>query len=320
MASQDPLLESSINKFLNQTRDAAEKYSDYMGRFHVKLYEEHYNQSNVILLDRCIFYGLCRYVGYIELLRQSEELLQRNWSFHKPGGYTILGRSSVALPNETRVVYGTIPVSRPLDQALPEFGAYHANVDLPAQVNAAIGIVQYMWSRTPRLGPHNDRTPQSLGPLTRLDLLERGAWSTQCGDFQYIFVNLAAASSKVSGVRYVSLLQYYPMFSGLIPHSHAAVEILTEGHKWVVIDPWFGLLFQDEGRLLSASEIAEMSASDRKRITVRHFLQGRPSPFDLERYEGSYPSYGYWGYFGTILMGPNETPLFRSPSRRVSST
>jgi len=321
MASQDPSLEREIGQWLKRTRDAPAGYSDYAGKLHVRLDDEHYNQPNLILLDRCLFYGLCWYTGYLELLRQSEERLQELWSFHKPGGYTVLGRSSLTLPNSTRVVHGTVPVSRPLDQTLPEFGPPHARVDLPAQVNTAIGIVEYMWSRAPRLGPHNDQTPQSLGPVAQLDLLESGAWSTQCGNFQNIFVNLAAASPQVSGVRYVSLLQYYPSFPDLIPHSHAVAEVLTKGHKWVLIDPWFGLLFEYKGRLLSASEITKMSPSDRQRITVRHVLDQRPSPFDLEHYQGSYPSYGYWGYFGTIIRGPNETPFFRvSPGPDVSSS
>lgn len=315
MPSQDPTLEDTVTNSL-EGAEAAYAYSDLLGRIRVTLDEEFYNHANVIVIDRCVFYGFCRYLGYIELLRQSAQLLESKWSFAKPGGYTVVGRSTIPLPTERRMVSSTSTVSRPFDQSLPDFAEYYSSQDPPGRTREAIAIARYMWSRTRHLGPHNDRTPQTLGPLQRLDLLESGQWSTQCGDFQQIFVNLAAASPRLSGVRSVSLFQYYPIFPDLIPHSHAAVEVQLEGKKWVLIDPWFGLLFRYEGRLLSAGEIAEMSPSERKRITVRHVVPKRPFPFDLEHYEGTVPSDGYWGYFGTIITGPNETLLFSAGADR----
>lgn len=147
------------------------------------------------------YFLFCRDAGFIELLRQSEKDLSDKWSFDKSGGYTIIARTSLALPNATAVIEGLSSVSQRLGRALPSFDRFYGRLDVPSDLREAIAIVRYMWSRHPKLGPHNDTSPKNLCPLARLDLLEQGQWAAQCGDIQYIFVNLAAVSKKVAGVR-----------------------------------------------------------------------------------------------------------------------
>ncbi len=295
-------------------------YSDLGGRLRLPLSEEFFNHANVLVVDKCIFYGLCWYVGYIELLRQSEDNLLKNFSFHKHGGYTVLGRTTVQVPREPRLVQKLSPVSNAITYALPDFASYRGGGETSSSINESAAIVRYIWSRKPRLGPHDDRAPQRLGPLRRLELLERGDWATQCGDIRNIFVNLAAAAPAIRGVRYVGLLQYHPLFPDLIPHSHAAAEVLGEDGSWVLIDPWFGLMFEHQGKLLGAGDILRMGASEREQITIKRLVPGRVSPFDADAFEGTIPQGGYWGHFGTLIYGPDESRLFRHGSAGQKGT
>ncbi len=314
--SQSTSLDQRIAQFRAGANGRA-RYSDLRGRLRLPLSEEFLNHANVVVVDKCIFYGLCWDVGYIELLRQSEDNLLKNFSFHKPGGYTVLGRTTLQVRREPRLVQSLSPVSNEIEQPLPDFSVYRGPGDAPGSIGEATAIVRYIWSRHPRLGPHDDRSPQRLGPLRRLDLLERGDWATQCGDIQYIFVNLAAAAPAIRGVRYVGLLQYHPLFPDLVPHSHAAAEVLAEDGAWVLVDPWFGLLFESQGKLLGAGDILRMTASERTHIDVRRLVPERVSPFDTDAFEGTIPQGGYWGYFGTMVHGPDESRLFRrGPAHR----
>ncbi len=311
--SQFAPLDQRISRFRAGAGGNGE-YSDLRGRLRLPLSEEFHNHANVVVVDKCIFYGLCWYVGYIELLRQSEDNLLKNFSFHKHGGYTVLGRTTVPVPHEPRLVKSLSPVSNALEYALPDFARYRGRGEPSSSINESAAIVRYIWSRKPRLGPHDDRTPLGLGPLRRLELLERGDWATQCGDIQHIFVNLAAAAPSIRGVRYVGLLQYHPVFPDLVPHSHAAAEVLTEDGSWVLIDPWFGLMFEHQGKLLGSGDILRMGASERERISVKRLVPDRVSPFDADAFEGTIPQGGYWGYFGTLTYGPDESRLFRHGS------
>lgn len=310
MRSQFSDLDRRIARFRTEA-EGAQRYSDPLGRLRLPLSERFLNQANVLVVDKCIFYGLCWYVGYIELLRQSEDKLLKKFSFHKPGGYTILGRTSLPVPREPRLVPISSPVSNKLEGGLPDFSSFRRPGEAAGSISEAAAIVRYIWSRSPRLGPHDDRSPRRLDPRRRLDLLERGDWTTQCGDIRDIFVNLAAATPAIGGVRSVGLLQYHPPFPDLVPHSHAVAEVLAEDGVWVLIDPWFGLIFEHRGRGLSARDVLRMSASERKRISVTRLVPGRVSPFDAGAFQGTLPRDGYWGYFGTVMRGPNESRLLR---------
>lgn len=311
--SQSAHLDERVARFRAEPEGRG-RYSDPLGRFNLPLSEQVLNQANVVVVDKCFFYGLCWYVGYIELLRQSEDKLLKNFSFRKAGGYTILGRTTLSVPRDPRLIASASPVSSEIEGQLPDFSSFRGPGEARGSISEAAAIVRYIWSRSPRLGPHGDRSPQRLDPLRRLDLLERGDWATQCGDIQHIFVNLAAAAPAVRGVRAIGLLQYHPLFPDLVPHSHATAEVLGEDGSWVLIDPWFGLMFEHRGKLVGAGDILRMSASERERITVMRLVPERVSPFDADAFEGTIPQGGYWGYFGAVMHGPDESRLFRPSS------
>lgn len=286
-------------------------FSDQYGKFNIQLVEKNYNQSNVLIIEKCIFWGQqCKTLGYIEFLRQSRTQLKKLWNLDKTDGYTIIARTNIKLPNLENIQINTNSYIQPIKKDMPDFNQYK-NFDnstlFTDDLSSAIAIAHYMWQRNPKLGPHNSREPFKLDPLTRLDLSAKDDWSIQCADFAYIFINIAAYSSRVQGVRSAKLFQYYPNFKDLIPHSHAGVEIFSiSKNGWVYFDPWFGLVFKRKDSFLSVSEIAAMTQQERRSIEVIHVFKNRPNPFKKISYSETIPTDGYWGYFGTVEVGMNE--------------
>ncbi len=83
--SQLAPLDQRIQQFRASGEDN-HRYSSSRGIARLALSDELLNHANVVVVDKCIFYGLCWYVGYIELLPLSEDKSLKKFSFHKLEG------------------------------------------------------------------------------------------------------------------------------------------------------------------------------------------------------------------------------------------
>lgn len=289
--------------------------ADALGEVVIRLDEEHYEQSTIILIERtgC---SSDENLYYIELLRQSAHILKEEYGFAKDDGRTILGRTNLDLPNCGSLVPIEYSCLRPLSRALPSFQGFEGAVSLPRALAEAVAISAYMWSRPVRHGPSNDLRDSDVCPLRRLDWIHAGKDAVQCGDMVYIFLNLAAFAKAVTGVRYIGAFRHRLPFPDLTPYSHALAEIhVAEWKRWILLDVWHGLLFRLDGQLLGASDVLEMEDPRRSMIEAVRLHAGRPDPFDPAMRKVGPPG-GFWQYFGTVLVGPDERKNALSESFR----
>ena len=291
-------IESAVKSAL-KNGDSIVGISDADGRFRVALIDECYDHCNLLVVERRFPFLGYRFVGYLELFRQSEDQLLKRYEFRKPGGYTVAARTSIELPRHPRRVTATACYSNPLSKAMPDFENFRPE-GLPDELSEAVGLARYMWSTKPRLGPAENRKPRKLCPMYRLDLLSKGEWATQCADFRDIFVNLARSSKRMKGVRYVGLYNYAPQFKALISQSHAVAEIFCAPlGKWVIFDPWFGTAFKVGERWLNVDDLMTMKPQTRSEVSALEFVISRKA------LKG--PTLSYLNYFGTATFGPTET-------------
>ena len=279
--------------------------ADANGEVVIRLEEEHYLQSTIILIEK---------IGgssednpyYIEFLRQSAHSLKGGFEYTKDDGYTILGRTNLDLPNSESLVPTDNSCLRPLSRALPSFPGFEGAASLPRAMAEAVAISAYIWSQPVRKGPSHNLKDSSACPLRMLDWIHAGKELAQCGDIINIFLNLAANSDAVTGVRYIGAFRHRPPFPDLTPYSHALAEIhVAEWKRWILIDVWCGLLFHSDGRLLGVSDVLEMEDFRRPMIEVVRLLSGLPDPFVKK---ALIPG-GYWQYFGKVLVGPDEREI-----------
>jgi len=248
-------------------------------------------------------------IGYIELLRQSAVHLERRYGFAKPGGYTIVARSTIGLPRTEEPLYADTSYVQPIETSLPSFAVEDVRPGTPRSVAESIGLMRFIWAKPLRLGPVNDRGPFQLSALKRLEMLEKGEWSAQCADMRYIFVDLAANSPGISRVRYVHLFQYHPFFPDLVPNSHGAAEVYAdEIEQWVLVDPWYGHLFELNGQYLSVEDIRRMPSDERRNIKVVDAVPDVDVPASSSALveSGIVLTEGYYTYFNTVQYGPDE--------------
>ncbi len=288
------------------TRDHDVGRTDSRGLMRVQLSENTWQQANVLVYLHCT--NVCDYVGHMEVLRQSAADLLRKFGFRKEDGYSIIGRTSFALPQSPKALTRTASYVRPLDRPMPDLSPYdHEALSRmwPEEIAEAARIMRYIWSRPVRLGPNNDGSVRKLDALTRLERLWEGSWSTQCGDLRDIFLDLAAASPRIPRVRYVGAYQYYPIWPDLIANSHAIAEIYAESiERWVAVDPLFGAFYTLDGQFLSVEEIVRLGAEGFEDVEALNVVEGRSSPIHRKVDESIALEHGYFGYFGTVEYGP----------------
>ena len=279
--------------------------ADALGEVVIRLDEEHYDQSNIIVIERI---GNSSEEGphFIEFLRQSSHILKEQYGFTKDDGRTILGRTNLDLPNSGSLVPTDYSCLRPLSRALPSFPGFEGAASLPRGLAEAIAISAYVWSRPVRYGPSNDLRDSDACALRRLDWIHAGKDAVQCGDMIHIFLNLAAYSDAVTGVRYIGAFHHRLPFPDLTHFSHALAEIyVAEWKRWVLLDVWYGLLFRSDGLLLGVGDVLGMEDSHRPMIETVRLHEDRLDPFDSAMSKAVPPG-GYWQYFGAVLVGPDE--------------
>lgn len=205
----------------------------------------------------------CSARGYVELIRQPAALLAQ-WGMDRPTGYTILGRTDLAVPSRGQ---SDVEPAVPVEPFPPELSSailpdeVRASLSgAPAEVIEAARLAAILYREPIRSGP----SPRAYETFVSLPLLERimklrtGDHAVMCAGFRDLWLALAAASPDMGPVRQVGAYSFYPALGDLIPYSHAVAEFWIESERrWVLIDPWFGFMLRRDGRFLGVADLLE---------------------------------------------------------------
>lgn len=202
---------------------------------------------------------------YVELVRQSEAWLEREFSFRRAGGYTILGRRSIQVGSRgIRWADPLVVNGRP-----DAFALAAASVSEYDEIDVSAGLLGALWNRRIRQGPIEKSYRRFLKqPFEdKLRQVRDGDFAVMCTGFRDLFAH-AALSIPGLKVRLVEAANYAPRISGLISYSHSTAEIWVEAlGKWVIFDPWLAIVVEDHGTPIGVEELLELKNSDAVSIT-----------------------------------------------------
>ena len=294
-------LDSTISRLVKENQyDIGQ--TDVNGRIAVELDGEYYNKPNLIVFVKDDHPR--RLIGYIEILRQSESDLKNLYNFDKPGGYYVLGRTSLRLPKESHKNQ-TVSLAPKKGYLLPDLTNYYLSKQEgggPGEIQESIALIKFIWDKPLSLGPSNNHVDEKLGPLERLELLRNNNWSAQCTAIRDIFRELALASHKITKVRNVDLFQYYPPFPDLITNSHSVIEIYSQQlDKWIMVDPYFATIFMQGQQYLNTEEINKLDEKERAKLKI---LNVSPNQSIDKLNTTLNIKDSYFIYFGAIFYGP----------------
>lgn len=282
------------NTVTGESADISETNSK--GQISTKIDGKYYNEPTLL-----IFFKDQEMSGYIEILRQSEVDLQKLYNFNKPGGYYVLGRTSLTLPQRKPEVQNNESEKKE-DFSLPDFTNYYPNdTQIPIEIKESVAIMKFIWEKPLNSGPNNNQSYENYLPLEKIELLRENKWSAQCTGIRNIFKDLALASPSINKIRDVDLFQYSPPFPDLIPNGHSVIEVYSRQlSKWVMIDPYFASIFMAENQYLSVKDFNEYK-NNLSKIKIQHFSQYT----SIQILGGSNEGLDrYMLYFGTISYGP----------------
>jgi hypothetical protein len=203
---------------------------------------------------------LCAGDEYVELVRQPSSWLKRLFNFDQVGGYTILGRRSIAVGAPTSAKLGPVCLV-----GLPTYQEMTAvECSEFSEINHSAGLVKILWATPIHIGPNSRNfmrfNSQSFDEKIRQ--VRSGEYSLMCQGIRDLFLHLSLANRSLAA-RPVDAFDYLPHFRDLISYSHAIAEVYVQTlNKWVMIDPWNGLCLTYEGKLLGAKEIAGVKNQD----------------------------------------------------------
>ena len=261
------------------------------GEITVTLDEYIYNDATLIVfLD-----DTRKIIGYICLMRQSEEQLIEKFNFTKKNGYTVIGRTSLNfLPNKT---YQLTWNQKPVDN-YPDLTQYYPDEKYPQEIREVIALLRFFWKEPMETGPSNVNY-RSLSVDKQIDYLESEKWTIQCGEIRDIVASYAMVSQYISGVKIINAEQYCPRFYDLTGNTHGVMEIyLHQYNRWVLVDPMFGSLFSYKGELIGVDTIKSLSVEERKNI-VPIKVAGNSLSLE-ETFNGYYLNQNYYMYYNTI--------------------
>ena len=225
----------------------------------------------------------------------------------KQGGYTIIGRTNIALPQDKTNVKNIDHYIKP-SNSLPNviIQKTSSEPNLPKALARASDIITFMWSKPFMTGPSNNVSIRTKPAFARLKLLWQNKWRVQCADTRDIFIGLATSISGIPRVRAVGLMQYNAAFADLIANSHAVAEVYsTSQQKWILVDPWYGMYFKLDNNYLNADDIQHMSVAKRKTISAYRFANvNNLGDAFIHKKDNSYRLNFYTIYFGTLTYGP----------------
>jgi len=197
---------------------------------------------------------------YLELVRQSQHWLKSTFNFDRPGGYTILGRRSLATKDSTKA--GLTPL---VFFKKPEKLRFKpASVSSYDEINYATGLLKKMWSKPIFTGP----TPQSYSQFLETTFQEKmrrvqtGEFAVMCQGFRDLFLHASSADDRFR-VRPVEAHNYSPQIPDLISFSHSTAEVYVSSlNKWVLFDPWLGIIVTENGVPIGAAEMAQLKGQE----------------------------------------------------------
>jgi hypothetical protein len=256
---------------------------------------------------------------YLEIVRQPQRWLEKNYSFVRPKGYSILGRRTVSVGDRTANGRELAPI---VVSGKPHIDLSSSPSKIPPAIRRypelvkATRVMRMLWKVPVRIGPTNRSYTQFVAQpfADKLREIRSGAFAVQCAGMRDIFLH--ALSGVGLRVRAAEGLNYNPPFSDLVTYGHSASEVWVSSlHRWILVDAWEGLVLSDrKGNLLSASGLRTVDPAN---VRVVELAPSRPrfvltsnhgrAPFPtttarLNRYTytpyGSAP--GYLAYFSIV--------------------
>lgn len=199
--------------------------------------------------------------NYVELVRQSSNWLYQTFGFKRSGGYTILGRRSIATNRGTITQAGTLSlVGRPKNISLKPI-----NVSDFKEINLAASLLMTLWEHPINQGPTSLSYKEFLQhPFEeKIRRLCNGEFAVMCTGFRDLFIHAAIAIPDLK-VRIVEAVNYEPQIVDLISYGHSTSEIWVERlNKWVLFDPWLGIIVMDNGVPVGSEELNKIENVER---------------------------------------------------------
>lgn len=236
----------------------------------------------------------CKPKKYLEIIRQSEKYLLNTLNFHRPLGYSILGRKTIesmpvkANPPPPLIFYGNQNLNIEqiqLPQRLDELLVY-------TELKKATQIIHFLLDQKIFTGPFKKRYADFL-LLTfdeKLKKLANNEYAVMCGGFRDLFLH---GSLNLIQTRAVNMLNHYsPSSPDLAAYTHALAEVWVSAlNQWVAIDPWLAVIFQNaEGHFLSAEQLAKSKQPNKikiiplKEVAIRQLMNGQNEYYQSQWY------------------------------------
>lgn len=260
---------------------------------------ESYSLQNLIPSNYC-----SERIQYISLLRQTENYTKK-YGFNSP--YTVYSSGNLlfksrAKNNEPSPLYPHDKVSI--------VGDYR--VQIPDDINfpelrEATSILSYIYSTPIYIGGGASMSEDDflrLPPKQRLDLVWSGQFRVSCAGVRDIWLDIAKESDILSGkVRHVSAYQNELLSSSdLVFKSHALVEVYIEQlEKWVVFDPWFGVVLHEKRELLSADDMVNKKSYNSDRLDYINLVSPN---INIDNEAPIFNLKDYCDFFGLVRYGP----------------
>ena len=207
-------------------------------------------------------YSILIFAGseYLELVRQSQSWLKTTFNFDRPGGYTILGRRSLLTKDSEQAMLSTLVFFK-----RPEnLNFKPAHVSSYDEINYATGLLRSLWSKPIQQGPTSQSYAQFLEQTfeEKMRRVETGEFAVMCQGFRDLFLH-ASSASDLFRVRPVEAYNYSPQIPDLITYGHSTAEVFVSSlNKWVLFDPWLGIIVTKDGVPIGAAEMGQHKGQD----------------------------------------------------------
>lgn len=136
-----------------------------------------------------------------------------------------------------------------------------ANVSSYDEINYAAGLLMSLWAKPIQQGPTSKSYDRFL-ELTFQEKMRRvgsGEFAVMCQGFRDLFLHASSADDHFR-VRAIEAYNYAPQIPDLIAYGHSTAEVYVNSlKKWVLFDPWLGIIVTKNGVPIGAAEINQNS-------------------------------------------------------------